>query len=68
LSTSISTTDSQILSCSAALTQDQFLEMARSYRLAKVEMLLVLRSWWQLVSTWGAIAMMITGIVVATIY
>jgi len=37
----ISTADSQILSCSAALTQDLFPGMARSYRLAKVGTLVV---------------------------
>jgi sodium/proline symporter len=37
----ISTADSQILSCSAALTQDLFPSMARSYRLVKVGTLIV---------------------------
>ncbi len=37
----ISTADSQILSCSAALTQDLFPGMAKSYRLAKVGTLVV---------------------------
>ena len=37
----ISTADSQILSCSAALTQDLFPGMARSYRLAKLGTLAV---------------------------
>lgn len=99
----ISTADSQILSCSAALTQDLFPGMAKSYRLAKVGtlvvtaivlaialanndsvfslitfawsilasglgVLLVLRAWQKPVSTPAAIAMMITGTVVATIW
>ena len=37
----ISTADSQILSCSAALTQDLFPKMANSYKLAKVGTLIV---------------------------
>lgn len=37
----VSTADSQILSCSAALTQDLFPSMARSYNLAKVGTLIV---------------------------
>lgn len=37
----VSTADSQILSCSAALTQDLFPKMARSYNLAKVGTLIV---------------------------
>lgn len=37
----ISTADSQILSCSAALTQDLFPGMAKSYRLAKIGTLVV---------------------------
>ena len=37
----ISTADSQVLSCSAALTQDLFPGMARSYRLVKVGTLIV---------------------------
>ena len=37
----ISTADSQILSCSAALTQDLFPGMARSYKLVKVGTLIV---------------------------
>lgn len=37
----ISTTDSQILSCSAALTQDLFPRMAHSYRLIKIGTLVV---------------------------
>ena len=37
----ISTADSQILSCSAALTQDLFPEMAKSYKLAKFGTLVV---------------------------
>ncbi|MGD1897172.1 MAG: sodium/proline symporter [Phormidesmis sp.] len=37
----ISTADSQILSCSAALTQDLFPGMAHSYRLAKIGTLVV---------------------------
>lgn len=99
----ISTADSQILSCSAALTQDLFPGMARSYKLAKIGtlvvtaivlaialvnndsvfslitfawsilasglgVLLVLRSWQQPVSTGGAIAMMLTGTAVATLW
>ncbi|MBP0005652.1 MAG: sodium/proline symporter [Cyanobacteria bacterium SBC] len=37
----ISTADSQILACSAALTQDIFLHTAKSYRLAKIGTLVV---------------------------
>lgn len=37
----VSTADSQILSCSAALTQDLFPQMAHSYRLVKVGTLIV---------------------------
>ena len=37
----VSTADSQILACSAALTQDLFPEMGRSYRLVKVGTLIV---------------------------
>jgi len=37
----VSTADSQILSCSAALTQDLFPNMAHSYKLAKVGTLVV---------------------------
>ncbi len=37
----VSTTDSQILSCSAALTQDLFPKMANSYRLIKIGTLVI---------------------------
>ncbi len=102
-SATISTADSQILSCSAALTQDLFPGMAQSYRLAKVGtlivtaivlaialvnndsvfslitfawsilasglgVLLVLRSWQKPVPTGVAIAMMLVGVAVATLW
>ena len=99
----ISTADSQILSCSAALTQDLLPGMSRSYRFAKLGtlivtaivlaitlvnnesvfglitfawsilasglgVLLILRAWEKPVSTPVAVAMMITGTVIASLW